>query len=78
MTYTQLKEWLEQTLAMTCTKRTMEYFMQAPFKSMEFASIDALREDEYVYLLKTVYNDRPHISMYALRMMLAVSFWCHC
>ena len=49
MTYTQLKEWLEQSLAVTCTKRTMEYFMQTPFKSMAFVSIDILREDEYLY-----------------------------
>ena len=27
-----------------------------------------------IYILKTVYNDRPHISMYALRMMPAVTF----
>ena len=74
MTYTQLKEWLEQTLAMTCTKRTMEYFMQTPFKSLVVVSIDVLREDEHLHFLKTVYNDRPHISMHALRMKLAMSF----
>ena len=31
------------------------------------------RKTIYTFL-KTVYNDRPHISMYALRMLLAVSF----
>ncbi len=35
MTYTQLKEWLEQTLAMTCTKRAMQNFMQTDLNSME-------------------------------------------
>ena len=74
MTYTQLDEWLEQTLAMTCTKWAMRNVMQTPFKTMAVVSIDVLREDEHIYCLKTVYNERPHISMYALRMKLAVSF----
>ena len=50
--YMQLKEWLEQSLAMTCSKCTMERFMQKPFNSMVVVSIDVLREDEYLYLFK--------------------------
>ncbi len=31
ITYTEMKEWFEQSFAMTCTKNTMMYFMQSPF-----------------------------------------------
>ena len=48
MAYTQLKKWLEQTLAMTCAKWAMRNFMQTPFKTMAVVSIDVLREDEYL------------------------------
>ena len=41
---------------------------------MRLVSIDELRDESYVYILKTVYNERPHNSMYALRMMLVVTF----
>ena len=40
---------------------------------MGSASIDVLREDNYLYLLKTVYNDKTHNPMYVLRKELAVS-----
>ena len=36
--------------------------------------LDELREDVYLHFLKTVYQERPRISMYSLRMMLAVTF----
>ena len=49
MTYTQLKEWLEQTLAMTCTKWPMRNCMQTPFSLLDVVSIDALRENDYFY-----------------------------
>ncbi len=49
MTYMQLKEWLEQTLAMTCTKQTMQKCMQTPFSLMDVVSIDVLREEDYLY-----------------------------
>ena len=52
MTTMQLKERLEQSLAMTCTKQAMQKLMQTPFKSMEFVSIDALREDDKLHLFK--------------------------
>ena len=48
--YTEVKQWLEQSLAMTCTKRAMQNVMQTLFNSMEVVSIDVLREDEYLYL----------------------------
>ena len=41
---------------------------------MEVVSIDRLREGDYLYFFKTVYNDRPYISLHALRMKPAVSF----
>ena len=41
-TYTQLKELLERKFSMTCSKRTMQTWMQSPFDSMESVSIDAL------------------------------------
>ena len=41
---------------------------------MRLVSSDELREESYVHLLRNVYNDRPHISMYSIRMMLVVTF----
>ena len=52
MTYTQLKEWLEQTLSKTCDKCTMRRFMQTPFSSMGCISIEAFRSNEYLHFLK--------------------------
>ena len=48
ITYTGLKEALEQSLAMTCTKEAMRTFMQTPSKSMKAVDFDTLRQDEYV------------------------------
>ena len=48
--------------------------MQQPFRTIKSVSIDELRGESYVYFLRTVYRDRPHISMHSLRMMLAVTF----
>ena len=41
---------------------------------MESVSIDVLRGEDYINFLKAVYSVRPHISMYSLRMNLAVKF----
>ena len=41
---------------------------------MPFVAVDERRDDGDVHLLKTVYDERPHISMYSMRMMLAVTF----
>ena len=41
---------------------------------MDSVSIDVLRGEDYINWLKEVHNDRPHISMYTLRMKLAVTF----
>ena len=73
ITYTEVKEWLEQTHGVTCTKNTMMHWMQSPFKSKVVASIDELRKD-HLYFLKTVYNDNRHfkISRSAVRIQLAV------
>ena len=48
ITYTQLKEWLEQALASTCSKPAMQKCMQSPFKTMRLVSIDELRDESYV------------------------------
>ena len=69
-----MKEFLEQSLAMTCTKKAMQNFMQTPFKSMVVVSIDELRKEPYLSYIKTVYSDSPDISLYTLRMKLAVDF----
>jgi hypothetical protein len=73
-TYTQAKEFLEQRFQVTCSKNTMMHFMQSPVSSMESVSIDVLRTENYINVLKAVYSDRVHISMYALRFKLAVKF----
>ena len=52
ITYTVLKEWLEQTHGVTCTKKAMQNLMQTPFKSMVIVSIDVLCEDKYGFLFK--------------------------
>ena len=72
MTYTQMKEYLEQELQCTCTKRAMEKFMQQPFADMEKVSIETLQKEDFLIFLRAAYADRPHISLYALRMQLAV------
>ena len=45
MTYTQLKEFLEQTFGRTCSKNTMMHWMQSPFQTLPMVSIDVLRGD---------------------------------
>ena len=74
ITYMQMKEFLEQKLGVSCSKRTMLTFMETPFISMEGVSIELLRGEDYLNLLKAIYSDRPHISLYALRMKLAATF----
>ncbi len=51
-----------------------QWFMQSPFVSMESVSIDVLRGEDYINFLNSVYSERPHISLHALRMKLAVTF----
>jgi hypothetical protein len=49
ITYTQMKEYLEQELQCTCTKRTMECFMQQPFADMEQVTLQTLQKEEYLF-----------------------------
>ena len=51
-----MKEFLEQSFAMTCTKNTMMHWMQTPFKSMQVVSIDELRKEPYLRYLRKVYS----------------------
>ena len=74
ITYTQLKEYLEQELQCTCTKRTMERFMQQPFADMERVTLETLQKEEYLIFLRKAYAARLQISVYTLRMELAVAY----
>ena len=62
------------TLGSTCSKSIMMHSKQSPFLFMGSVSIDALLGEGYINLLKVVYSESPHISLYALRMKLAVTF----
>ena len=74
ITYTQLEAFLEQTCGYTCDKRAMQCFMQQPFADMEEVSIETLQKEEYLVFLLAAFAERPHISLYALRMQLAIAF----
>ena len=50
ITYTGLKERFERDFSMTCTKNTMMYWKQSPFKSKVVVSIDELRKDHLHFL----------------------------
>jgi hypothetical protein len=45
ITYTQLKEFLEQTYGCTCSKNAMMHWMQSPFQTFPMVSIEELRGD---------------------------------
>ena len=74
ITYTAMKEYLEQSLAMTCTKSAMQNFMLTPRKSFAVVTIDELRKAPYLRLLRAYYSDPSTIKLHVLRMKLEVNF----
>ena len=69
-----MKEFLEQTFQVTCSKRAMQNFMQQPFAGMEKLTIETLQQEKFLSFLREAYAAHPHISLYALRMQLARAF----
>ena len=74
ITYTQMKEFLEQEHGVTCSKGTMKWFIQSKFQGMEVLTIAELDTEEYRNFLKDEYRKSPSIPLHVLRMRLAYVF----